>query len=124
VGAFRRRDGAAYRLGLSDFERNLARWTAGSEGILVSALARAPRVGRGLDRELRLEYVQLRELTRFLASEVERAAPLSDLLGLIENLERRFAAHETAVRTTYGPAALLHLTGAEIESLARAAPEP
>ena len=121
--AFDRRDTAAYRLALRDFEHNLARWSAGADAVLAAALARGPRVGRGLDRELRLEYVQLRELTRFLGSEVDRKAPLSDLLGLIANLERRFAAHEVAVATTYGPAAASLLTEGEIRSLVMASPQ-
>lgn len=121
--AFHRREEAAYRLALTDFERNLVRWSSGSEAALAAALTRTPRVGRGLDRELRLEYVQLRELTRFLASEVDRGAPLSDLLGLLANLERRFAAHENAMRTVYGAAAAAFLTEEDLRALGEAAPE-
>lgn len=90
----------------------------------MAALARAPHAGRGLDRELRLEYVQLRELTRFLSTEIDRGAPLSDLLGLIANLERRFAAHEGSMRTLYGPAASPFLSEEELQTLAEASPEP
>jgi hypothetical protein len=44
---------------------------------------------------------------------VNRRAPLADLLGLVENLARRFAAHDSELATVYFPAASLHLTPEE-----------
>ena len=44
---------------------------------------------------------------------MNRRAPLADLLGLVENLARRFAAHDSELATVYFPAASLHLTPEE-----------
>jgi hypothetical protein len=119
--AFERRDEAAYTLGLSDFHDWLRRWTAAGEEALVPALLRADLAGRDPQRELRLDYVQLRELTRHLRTQIEVRARLSDLLGLIENLSRRFDAHEKECLEVYYPAASALLTPAELGVLEEAA---
>jgi hypothetical protein len=124
TGAFERRDAPAYRLALADFERNLRRWTAAGEAAILPALRRAPLPDRDTERELRLEYVQVRELTRYLSEQIASAAPLADLLGLIENLERRLAAHETGMESVYYPAAAAALTDGEWQALIEAAPDP
>jgi len=123
-GALERRDEAAYRMALSDFHEHLCRWTAAEERVLLPALLRAPLPGRDPQRELRLEYVQLRELTRFLLSELARRAPMADVLGLVENLERRLTAHESEVKTVYYPAASTRLNADEWRALGEAAPPP
>jgi hypothetical protein len=120
--AFDRRDEEAYRVALADFHACLQRWTAAIESALLPAVLRAGIPGRDPGRELRLDCVQVRELTRFLVEEVNRRAPLSDLLGLVENLARRFAAHDSELTTVYLPAASPHLTPAEWEALESAAP--
>jgi len=121
--ALQRRDGPAYRLALADFQQALGRWTAEEERHLVPALERAPIAGRDSRRELTLEFVQLRELTRQLRFQIEATAPLSDVLGLVENLSRRFDAHERGVLEVYYPAAATALTAGERAALEKAARE-
>jgi hypothetical protein len=120
--ALDRRDEEAYRLGLADFHDCLRRWTEAQESALLPAILRAGIPGRDPQRELRLEWVQLRELTRFLRSQVTERAPLGDVLGFTENLARRFTAHESDLVTVYYPAAAPLLTALEWELLAAAAP--
>jgi hypothetical protein len=120
--AFDRRDGEAYRVALADFHSSLQRWTAAIEAALLPAVLRAGVPGRDPRRELRLDGVQVRELTRFLVEEINRRAPLADLLGLVENLARRFAAHDAELLGVYFPAASPHLTPEEWSLLEDAAP--
>jgi len=94
------------------------------ESALLPALLRSGLGGPGPARELRLECVQLRELTRFLASQLAQRAALSDVLGLAENLDRRLAAHESEMERVYFPAAAAALTEEEWIALAAAAPPP
>ena len=120
--ALDRRDEEAYRLGLTDFHSCLRRWTEAEEKALLPALLRTGIPGRDPQRELRLEAVQLRELTRFLLSQVTDRAPLSDILGFADNLERRWSAHESEMERVYYPAAAPALTAEEWSTLADAAP--
>jgi hypothetical protein len=122
--ALTRRDRAAYELALRDFEGALRRHTLAEESALLPALARAGVPGRDPRRELKLEYVQVRELTRYILDQVGKNAPLGDILGMVENLDRRLAAHETEMERVYYPAALPVLTDAECRALAEAAPAP
>ena len=119
--ALDRRDGPAYRLALADFQDALGRWTAAEERALVPALERAPIPGRDARRELSLEFVQLRELTRHVRLEIEAQSRLSDVLGLVENLSRRFDAHERGTLEVYYPAAAPALEADELELLVRVA---
>ena len=121
--ALDRRDAEAYRLGLTDFHNCLRRWTEAGEKALLPAVLRAGIAGRDPQRELRLEWVQLRELTRYLLSQINDRAPIGDIMGFAENLERRFAAHESEVRNVYYPAAAGALTSEEWKILVRVAPE-
>jgi len=121
--ALGRRDVEAYRLGLTDFHQCLRRWTEAEEKALLPAVLRAGILGRDPQRELRLEWVQLRELTRYLLSQINDRAPIGDILGFAENLGRRFAAHESEVQNVYYPAAAEVLTSDEWRILVRAAPE-
>ena len=120
--AFDRRDEEAYRVALADFDACLRRWTEAKEAALLPAVLRAGIPERDPRRELRLDCVQVRELSRFLREEVARRASLSDLLGLIENLARRLAAYESEMRTVYFPAAAPLLTAEEWDVLMAAAP--
>ncbi|HEV8376115.1 MAG TPA: hemerythrin domain-containing protein [Candidatus Polarisedimenticolia bacterium] len=120
--ALDRRDVEAYRLGLTDFHQCLRRWTEAEEKALLPAVLRADIAGRDPRRELRLEWVQLRELTRYLLSQVNDRAPIGDILGFAENLERRFAAHESEMESVYYPAAAPMLTPEEWKILAETAP--
>lgn len=122
--ALDRRDEEAYRLGLTDFYSCLRSWTEAEEKALLPALLRTGIPGRDPQREVRVEGVQLRELTRYLLSQVTDRAPLSDILGFAGNLERRFTAHESEMERVYYPAAAAVLTGEEWKILAVAAPEP
>lgn len=122
--AFERRDRAAYELALRDFESAQRRWTQAEESILLPALLRAGVPGRDPRRELKLEYVQVRELTRHILDQVAKNGPLGDILGMVENLERRLVAHEAEMERVYYPAAQPVLTGAERQALADAAPPP
>ena len=119
--AFERRDDAAYRLALSDFHDRLCDWTAAEERALVPALGRAGMKSRDPRRELSLEYVQLRELTRQIRLGIDARAPLADLLGLVENLARRLDAHERGNRDVYYPAAAEALSEEETRALENAA---
>ena len=120
--AFERRDEAAYRMALADFHDWLCRWTAAEENALLPALRRARLPDRDPQRELKLEYVQLRELTRHTREEIEARARMSDILGLVENLARRLLAHERGNADVYYPAAAPLLTPAERRALEEAAP--
>jgi hemerythrin HHE cation binding domain-containing protein len=122
--ALERRDEEAYRMALADFHRCLVRWTQAEEQALLPAILRASIPGRDPQRELRLEWVQVRELTRYLLSQVTERASISDILGLSENLERRLAAHESEMEKVYYPAAAPILTARERASLAEASPSP
>jgi hypothetical protein len=120
--ALDRRDEEAYRLGLTDFHSCLRRWTEAEETAVLPALLRTGIPGRDPQREVRLEGVQLRELTRFLLSQVTDRAPLSDILGFADNLERRWSAHESEMTRVYYPVAAAALTEVEWKILAAAAP--
>ena len=120
--ALDRRDEEAYRLALTDFHDCLRRWTEAEEKALLPAILRTAIPGRDPQRELRLEWVQLRELTRYLLSQINDRAPMGDVLGFTENLARRFAAHESDLQAVYYPAAASALTAAEWSLLAEAAP--
>ena len=122
--ALDRRDEEAYRLGLADFHACLRGWTEAQEKALLPAILRARIPGRDPQRELRLEWVQLRELTRYLLSQINDRTPMADILGFTENLERRFAAHEADLESVYFGAAAPLLTADERKILLDAAPPP
>jgi hypothetical protein len=122
--ALDRRDMEAYRLGLDDFHRHLVRWTRAEEEALLPAIRRASLSGRDSERELRLQWVQVRELTRYLLELVNSRAPIADLLGFAENLTRRFAAHSSEMESIYYPAAAPLLTEGEWAVLNEARPTP
>jgi hypothetical protein len=121
--ALGRRDEEAYRLGLTDFHDCLRRWTEAEEKALLPAILRTAIPGRDPQRELRLEWVQLRELTRSLLSQINERAPMADILGFTENLARRFAAHESDLQTVYYPSAASALSAGEWTILTAAAPK-
>ena len=91
---------------------------------MLPAILRAGIPGRDPQRELRLEWVQLRELTRYLLSQINERAPMSDILGFTENLERRLAAHQNDLESIYFEAAAPRLTAGELKTLLDAAPPP
>jgi hypothetical protein len=122
--ALDRRDEEAYRLALDDFHRHLVRWTRVEEETLLPAVLRAEIPGRDPARELRLQWVQVRELTRYLLDQIQKRASLGDLLGLAENLARRFAAHASEMENVYYPAAAPLLDAHAERILAEAAPPP
>jgi hypothetical protein len=122
LGALDRRDRAAESLALRDFEGHLRRWTRREEEVLLPILAEVGVPGRDPCRELRLEYVQLRELTRYLVELVSGNAAMGDVLGLVENLGRRLAAHEREMETVYYPAAAPRLTADDRRRLREEAP--
>lgn len=121
-GALDRRDEEAYRLALTDFHQHLIAWTRAEERALLPAVGRAPISARDSERELKLQWVQVRELTRYLAEQLRNRAPIGDVLGLAENLDRRFGAHASEMETVYYPAAAPILTPEEWSVLADAAP--
>ncbi len=122
--ALRRNDATALDVALQDFERHLVRWTEAEEQALLPAVARVVIPGRDPRRELRLEYVQIRELTRFLARQREDRIRPSDLLGFLENLDRRLHAHEREMQSVYYPVAAGSLTAEEWSVLEGARPDP
>jgi hypothetical protein len=117
-----RRDEEAYRLALTDFHRCLVNWTQAEEKTLLPAILRVGVAGRDPQRELRLEWVQVRELTRYLLAQVSERARIADILGLAENLERRIRAHESEMADVYYPASADVLTAQEWDALEQAAP--
>jgi len=121
--ALQRGDRAAIEVALDDFNRHLRRWTEEEEKTLVPALQRAEIAGRDAQRELRLEYVQIRELTRFLLQQITEGIRAENLLGYAENLDRRLRAHESEMKKVYYPAVAPLLTAEEWEALERARPE-
>jgi hypothetical protein len=121
-GALGRRDDAACRMALADFHERLQRWFAAEEGALLPALRRLEFPGRDPQREVRLQYVQLRELTRHVRLQFDERGPLGDILGFVENLSRRFDAHEAEMLGVYYPAAAPALTAEELDALRAAAP--
>ncbi len=108
---------------ISDFERHLRRWTEAEEQVLVPALLRAEIPGRDARRELRLEYVQIRELTRYIAQQISEGLPSMNIIGYVENLDRRLHAHEKEMSNVYYPAAAPLLTDEEWNVLEAARPE-
>lgn len=121
--ALRHEDRTAMEIALADFERHLRRWTEAEEEALIPALQRAQIPGRDVKRELRLEYVQIRELTRFLVQQLGEGVRSSHLAGYADNLDRRLHAHEKDMRQVYYPAAEPLLTDEEWSVLETARPE-
>ena len=122
AGAMRRNDKTALDVALFDFEQHLRRWTEAEETALIPAVSRVEVPGRDPRRELRLEYVQLRELTNFISrGRADKAQP-SELLGYVENLDRRLTAHERENRSVYYPVAAGSLTEEEWAILEAARP--
>jgi hypothetical protein len=120
---FRNENRLAIEVALTDFERHLRRWTEAEEKALVPALMRAKIPGRDARRELRLEYVQIRELTRYLLQEINEGKRPVTLAGFVENLDRRLHAHEKEMGQVYYPAAAPLLTEEEWGVLEAARPE-
>jgi len=121
--ALRHENVPAIEVALVDFERHLRRWTEAEESALIPSLLRADIPGRDARRELRLEYVQIRELTRYLVQQIAEGIRLNQLLGFVDNLDRRLTAHEKEMGQVYYPAAAPLLTSEEWEALERARPE-
>jgi hypothetical protein len=121
--AAERNERTAVEVALIDFERHLRRWTEAEEKALVPALLRAGIAGRDPKRELRLEYVQLRELARFLLQQISEGIRPRDLMGYVENLDRRLAAHESEMARVYYPAAAPLLSEEERSVLEAVRPE-
>jgi hypothetical protein len=119
-GALGRRDEAAYRMALADLLDRLVAWSGALDRVVVPTLERIGR--RDLGHELRVDLVQLRELTRHLLQEVDSHAPMSDVLGLVENLSRRLAAWLRQMSEVYGPAAIPALTKEEWAAIGAARP--
>jgi len=111
----------AVGIALMDFEQHLRRWTEAEEAALIPALERAHIPGRDVRRELRLQYVQTRELAHYLLQQVEEGIHSARLIGYVENLERRLRAHEKEMAEVYYPAA--DLTDAEWEILEKVKPD-
>lgn len=120
--AAQRLNATAAEIALGDFEKTFTRWTEAEEAILIPALERERIEGRDVRRELRLEYVQIRELTRFLLRQITSGVRLDDLRGYVENLDRRLRAHESEMAAVYYPAAEKVLTADERRALDDAKP--
>ena len=119
-----RENATAAEIALADFEKHFRRWTEAEEQALIPALERARIPGRDVRRELRLEYVQVRELTRFLLQQIREGIRLGDLAGYVENLQRRLRAHESEMEQVYYPAAESMLTPEEWVVLEKAKADP
>ncbi|HSP17544.1 MAG TPA: hemerythrin domain-containing protein [Thermoanaerobaculia bacterium] len=121
--AARRQNATAAEIALGDFEKHLIRWTQAEEQVLIPALERAQISGRDVRRELRLEYVQIRELTRLIVRQIVEHIRLDDLSGYVENLDRRLRAHEQDMENVYYPAAETMLTADEWSVLEASRPD-
>ena len=120
--AAQRENRTAAEVALDDFESRFRTWSEAGEQALIPALVRAQIAGRDVKRELRLEYVQLRELTRFVLQQIRDGIRLTDLAGYIENLDRRLHAHEGEMQRLYYPTAEKMLTADERKALEAARP--
>ena len=121
--AMQRENAIAAKVALDDYMRHLRGWTETEEKVLIPALQRATIPGRDVRRELRLEYVQIRELTRFLLQQLDEGIRPSNLLGYADNLARRLRAHESEMTNVYYPTAETVLTEEEWAELESAVPE-
>src|SRR5579859_7876230 len=90
--AMQRENRTAMEIAIVDFEQHLRRWTEAEEKALIPALERAGIAGRDPRRELRLEYVQIRELTHYLMLQLSEGIRSGELAGYAENLNRRLRA--------------------------------
>jgi hypothetical protein len=122
--AVQRFNATAAEIALADYEKHLRRWTEAEEQALIPALERAQIQGRDVKRELRLEYVQIRELTRFILQQISEGTRPETLTGYIDNLDRRLHAHESEMEKVYYPAAEKTLTNDERRVLESARPDP
>lgn len=122
--AVQRVNATAAEIALADFEKHLRTWTEAEEEALLPALVRAEIAGRDVRRELRLEYVQIREVTRFILQQLREGIVPSHLHGYVDNLDRRLQAHESEMEKVYYPAAEKTLSEDEWRVLEKAAPEP
>jgi hypothetical protein len=120
--ALRNENRPAMGVAIADFEQHLRRWTEAEENALVPALIRAQIPGRDSRRELRIEYVQIRELTRYIAQQISERLPSMNIIGYVENLDRRLHAHESEMENVYYPAAAPLLTDSEWSLLDAARP--
>jgi hypothetical protein len=120
--ALRNENRVAMAVAIADFEKHLRSWTEAEEQALVPALVRAQIPGRDARRELRLEYVQIRELTRYIAQQISEQLPSMNIAGYVENLDRRLHAHESEMEKVYYPAAVQQLTEEEWAVLQSARP--
>jgi hypothetical protein len=120
--ALRNENRVAMEVAIDDFERHLRAWTEAEEQALIPALQRANIPGRDVRRELRLEYVQIRELTRYIALQISEHAPSMNIAGFVENLDRRLHTHENEMEKVYYPAAAPLLTDDEWRTLEAARP--
>jgi len=121
--ALRNENRPAMEVAIVDFERHLRLWTEAEEKALVPTLVRAEIPGRDVRRELRLEYVQIRELTRYIAQQIAEHLPSMNISGYVENLDRRLHAHEKEMAEVYYPAAAALLTDEEWILLDQARPD-
>ena len=120
--AMQRENALAAGVALDDYERHLRRWTEAEQKALIPALARVPIPGRNVQYELRLEYIQLRELTRYLLQQLQEGIRPSHLLGYTQNLARRLQTHEQEMSEVYYPAAAPELNEEEWRILEAARP--
>jgi hypothetical protein len=120
--ALRNENRPAMEVSIVDFERHLRAWTEAEEKALVPAVIRAKIAGRDSRRELRIEYVQIRELTRYIAQQISEHLPSMNIIGYVENLDRRLHAHESEMESVYYAAAAPLLTDEEWSVLQAARP--
>jgi len=120
--ALRNENRSAMEVAIADFEQHLRDWTEAEEKALMPAVIRAQIHGRDSRRELRIEYVQIRELARYIAQLISEHLPSMNIIGYVENLDRRLHAHESEMEKVYYPAAAALLTDEEWSVLEAARP--
>lgn len=121
--ALERRDQTLATSTLHEFEAALHRRIAIELRVLVPALLHVGVPGRSPRRELELQYVQLRELTRHVREKIENGgdseATRGEILGFVVNLDRRLTAHAAEMERVYYPAAVSVLNESDRVALAR-----
>jgi len=102
VAAVEAGDPAAARAAIADFDDALRRHTADEEALALPAPAQRPLLPHDgedaaarLVRELRLEHVQVRELSAMIRRLLDEKGDLEGARRLAGNLARRWDAHTT-----------------------------
>ena len=96
--------GANRVLAVRAFQVALHERTDVERRLLLPLLAQSHVPGRDARREIEVQHAQLSELARHLHARIAGGAAQGVLLGFVENLARRLAAHASELDLVYYPA--------------------